>query len=54
MVTWYGAGGDSVERYLQEVWPTVTRALKEHGIGCELNLVRAAFQYALGVVVCSE
>lgn len=27
------------EQYLREVWPAVTRALKEHGIACELNLV---------------
>ncbi|KMZ66967.1 KRR1 small subunit processome component-like protein [Zostera marina] len=26
-------------KYLQENWPTVKRALKEHGITCELNLV---------------
>jgi hypothetical protein len=30
------------ERYLQEVWPAVTRALKEHGVGCELNLVEGS------------
>mmetsp|Transcript_24850 Transcript_24850/g.47144 ORF Transcript_24850/g.47144 Transcript_24850/m.47144 type:complete len:388 (+) Transcript_24850:240-1403(+) len=30
------------ERYLQEVWPAVTRALKENGIGCELNLVEGS------------
>ncbi len=29
------------EKYLREVWPAITRALREHGIGCELNLVRA-------------
>jgi len=29
------------EKYLREVWPAVTRALKEHCIGCELNLVGA-------------
>jgi ribosomal RNA assembly protein len=28
------------EAYLREVWPAVTSALKEHGVGCELNLVR--------------
>lgn len=28
------------EQYLREVWPAVTRALKEHGVACELNLVR--------------
>ncbi len=27
------------EKYLREVWPAITRALKEHGIACELNLV---------------
>lgn len=27
------------EQYLREVWPAVTRALKEVGLGCELNLV---------------
>jgi ribosomal RNA assembly protein len=27
------------ERYLREAWPAVTRALKETGIACELNLV---------------
>lgn len=27
------------EKYLREVWPAVTRALKEMGVGCELNLV---------------
>ena len=29
------------EKYLREVWPAITRALREHGIGCELNLVSA-------------
>ena len=29
----------SAEKYLREVWPAITRALKEHGIACELNLV---------------
>ena len=29
----------SAEKYLREVWPAVTRALKEVGVGCELNLV---------------
>ena len=33
------------EKYLQEVWPEVTRALKPHGIKCELNLVS---EYARG------
>lgn len=27
------------EKYLQEVWPHVKSALKEHGIDGELNLV---------------
>jgi ribosomal RNA assembly protein len=27
------------ERYLRESWPAVTRALKETGVACELNLV---------------
>ncbi|PIN11837.1 rRNA processing protein [Handroanthus impetiginosus] len=27
------------EKYLQECWPSVRGALKEHGIACELNLV---------------
>ncbi len=31
----------SAEKYLREVWPAVTRSLKELGIGCELNLVSA-------------
>mmetsp|Transcript_9561 Transcript_9561/g.24436 ORF Transcript_9561/g.24436 Transcript_9561/m.24436 type:complete len:422 (+) Transcript_9561:3987-5252(+) len=30
------------EKYLREVWPVVTRTLKEHGIGCELNLVEGS------------
>ena len=30
------------EKYLREVWPSVTRTLKEHGIGCELNLVEGS------------
>ncbi|PSC69581.1 rRNA processing Mis3 [Micractinium conductrix] len=30
------------EKYLREVWPAVTRALKEHGITCELNLVEGS------------
>ncbi len=30
------------ERYLQEAWPAVTRALKEHGVRCELNLVEGS------------
>ncbi|KAJ8485969.1 hypothetical protein OPV22_018454 [Ensete ventricosum] len=30
------------EKYLQEVWPMVKSALKEHGISCELNLVEGS------------
>ena len=30
------------EKYLREVWPAVTRALKESCIGCELNLVEGS------------
>jgi len=30
------------EKYLQDAWPTVTRALKEHNISCELNLVEGS------------
>ncbi len=30
------------EKYLREVWPAVTRGLKEVGIGCELNLVEGS------------
>ena len=30
------------ENYLREVWPAVTRALKEHNIACELNLVEGS------------
>ncbi len=30
------------EKYLREVWPAVTRSLKEHGIACELNLVEGS------------
>ena len=29
------------EKYLREVWPAVTKAVKEHHIACELNLVRS-------------
>ena len=31
--------GLGAEKYLQEAWPLVKGALKEHGISCELNLV---------------
>jgi ribosomal RNA assembly protein len=30
------------EAYLKEVWPHVTKALKAHGIACELNLVEGS------------
>lgn len=30
------------EKYLREVWPAVTAALKPHGIRCELNLVEGS------------
>ncbi|XP_059643695.1 KRR1 small subunit processome component homolog [Cornus florida] len=30
------------EKYLQEAWPIVKSALKEHGISCELNLVEGS------------
>lgn len=30
------------EKYLREVWPAVTRALKEQHLGCELNLVEGS------------
>lgn len=30
------------EKYLREVWSAVTRALKEHGVACELNLVEGS------------
>ncbi|XAR59471.1 hypothetical protein NMG60_11015317 [Bertholletia excelsa] len=30
------------EKYLQEAWPIVKTALKEHGISCELNLVEGS------------
>ncbi|KAK9743306.1 hypothetical protein RND81_03G230900 [Saponaria officinalis] len=28
-----------LEKYLQDVWPTVKSALREHGVSCDLNLV---------------
>eukprot|EP00899_Mesostigma_viride_P027000 jgi/Mesvir1/7485/Mv19246-RA.1 len=34
------------EKYLRDVWPTVTRALKEVGIKCELNLVEGSMTVA--------
>lgn len=30
------------EKYLREVWPSVTKALKEDGVACELNLVEGS------------
>ncbi|KAJ0971321.1 hypothetical protein J5N97_019280 [Dioscorea zingiberensis] len=30
------------EKYLQQVWPNVKSALKDHGISCELNLVEGS------------
>ncbi|KAF3340385.1 KRR1 small subunit processome component [Carex littledalei] len=30
------------EKYLQEVWPMVKRALKEFGVACELNMVEGS------------
>ena len=30
---------DATEAYLREAWPVITKALKEVGIRCELNLV---------------
>ncbi|KAJ7542207.1 hypothetical protein O6H91_10G094400 [Diphasiastrum complanatum] len=30
------------EKYLQEVWPLVTKALKESGVACKLNLVEGS------------
>jgi ribosomal RNA assembly protein len=30
------------EKYLREVWPTVTRALKKVGVDCELDLVEGS------------
>ena len=27
------------EKYLRDVWPSITKALKDVGVGCELNLV---------------
>jgi ribosomal RNA assembly protein len=32
----------SAEKYLREVWPAVTKALKEMAVGCELNLVEGS------------
>ena len=30
------------EKYLRKVWPTVTKALKQAGIACELNLIEGS------------
>eukprot|EP00122_Pirum_gemmata_P004367 Pgem_evm1s3965 len=30
------------EKYLREIWPAVTTALKEHGVACELDLVEGS------------
>ena len=30
------------EKYLRETWPSVTKALKEQGVACELNLVEGS------------
>ena len=30
------------EKYLQQVWPHVERSLKEHGIGCRLDLIEGS------------
>jgi ribosomal RNA assembly protein len=30
------------EKYLRETWPSVTKALKEQGVSCELNLVEGS------------
>eukprot|EP00898_Chlorokybus_atmophyticus_P001539 jgi/Chlat1/2386/Chrsp17S02650 len=30
------------EKYLREIWPLVTRTLKEHGLACQLNLVEGS------------
>eukprot|EP00189_Rhodosorus_marinus_P000281 CAMPEP_0113966988 /NCGR_PEP_ID=MMETSP0011_2-20120614/8630_1 /TAXON_ID=101924 /ORGANISM="Rhodosorus marinus" /LENGTH=374 /DNA_ID=CAMNT_0000979721 /DNA_START=182 /DNA_END=1306 /DNA_ORIENTATION=+ /assembly_acc=CAM_ASM_000156 len=30
------------EKYLRQVWPTVTKALDAHGISCELNLIEGS------------
>jgi ribosomal RNA assembly protein len=30
------------EKYLRETWPSITKALKEHGVACELNLVEGS------------
>jgi len=30
------------EAYIREVWPVVTKSLKEHGIGCELDLIEGS------------
>ena len=30
------------EKYLRDVWPSITKALKDVGVGCELNLVEGS------------
>ena len=30
------------EKYLRDIWPEVTEALKPHGIRCDLNLVEGS------------
>lgn len=44
----------TAERYLREVWPVVTKALKEAGIGCELNLVSFCRRCILLTVIYFE
>ena len=39
------------EKYLREVWPAVTRSLKEAGLNCELNLVGPDFLPPLRLVL---
>ncbi len=42
------------EQYLREVWPAVTRALKEAGIACELNLVRCCIIFRFCIMFCRQ
>lgn len=42
------------EQYLREVWPAVTKALKEAGIACELNLVRCCIIFRFGIMFCRQ
>lgn len=39
LITAYFSESDYAEKYLREVWPAITSALKEVGIKCVLNLV---------------